>query len=49
MELREITGEGRYDQLAEESFRHFGRALQQNPAGLTQFLTALKKKLDASS
>ena len=49
VELREITGEGRYDQLAEESFRHFGRALQQNPAGLTQFLTALKKKLDASS
>jgi uncharacterized protein YyaL (SSP411 family) len=49
VELREITGDERYGQLAGESFRHFGRALQQNPAGLTQFLTALKKKLDASS
>ncbi|WP_103028570.1 thioredoxin domain-containing protein [Salinibacter altiplanensis] len=48
-ELHKITRDERYGQLAEESFRHFGRALQQNPAGLTQFLTALKKRLAASS
>jgi len=45
VELREITGEERYGQLAEESFRYVGQPLQQNPAGLTQFLTALTKRL----
>jgi len=49
VELREITGDERYGRLAEESFRHFGQALQRSPAGLTQFLTALKKRLEESS
>jgi len=49
VELREITGDERYGRLAEESFRYFGQAIQQNSAGLTQFLTALKKRLAPSS
>lgn len=49
VELREITGDERYGQLAKESFQYFGQALQRSPAGLTQFLTALKKRLDTSS
>jgi len=46
VDLHRITGDERYGTLAEESFQHFGQALQRNPAGLTQFLTALRKRLD---
>jgi uncharacterized protein YyaL (SSP411 family) len=49
VELHETTGEARYHQLAESSFQYFGRALQRSPAGLTQFLTALKKRLESAS
>jgi len=49
VDLHRITGEDRYGALAEGSFRYFGQALQRSPAGLTQFLTALKKRIDASS
>jgi len=47
--LHQHTGTDRYGSLAEESFQYFGQALQRSPAGLTQFLTALKKRLDGSS
>jgi len=49
VELHDLTGEERYQQLAEESFQHFGQALQRSPAGLTQFLTALERRVEASS
>jgi len=49
VDLHRITGDERYGTLAEESFQYFGQALQRSPAGLTQFLTALKKRLEASS
>ena len=49
VELHRITGNERYGTLAEASFQYFGQALQRNPPGLTQFLTALKKRLEASS
>jgi len=49
VELHEETGADQYRQLAETSFQYFGQALQRSPAGLTQFLTALKKRLDRSS
>jgi uncharacterized protein YyaL (SSP411 family) len=47
VDLHRITGDERYGTLAEESFQYFGQALQRSPAGLTQFLTALKKQLEA--
>jgi len=49
VDLHRSTGDERYATLAEESFQYFGQALQRNPAGLTQFLTALKKRLETSS
>jgi uncharacterized protein YyaL (SSP411 family) len=49
VELYEVTGDDRYRQRAETSFQYFGQALQRSPAGLTQFLTALKKRLESSS
>jgi len=49
VELHETTGEARYRQLAESSFQYFGQGLQRSPAGLTQFLTALKKRLESAS
>jgi uncharacterized protein YyaL (SSP411 family) len=49
VELHQRTGTDRYGSLAEESFQYFGQALQRSPAGLTQFLTALKKRPDGSS
>ena len=49
VDLHRITGEDRYGTLAKGAFRYVGQALQRSPAGLTQFLTALKKRLGASS
>jgi len=49
VDLHAMTGTSRYGQLAEESFQYFGQAIQRSPAGLTQFLTALEKRLDSSS
>jgi len=49
VELYEVTGNDRYRQRAETSFQYFGQALQRSPAGLTQFLTALKKRLESAS
>ena len=45
-ELNRLTGKKRYGTLAEESFRYFGAGLQRSPFALTQFLTALEKRVE---